>query len=312
MWAFAAVAGLLCVISGLLPWHDAYVVAVSRGGPVLGFLAAITVPGELSDQAGVFDAAAGWCARVARGSTTRLFLLIALLGALTTVVMSLDTTAVLLTPVVLSLASRLQIRPLPFALLAVWIANTASLPLPLSNLTNLLAVQHETLSTLEFARRMALPELVAILLTVVYLGFLFRRDLRNECNPPAVEPPKDRWAFWMCAAGCIAIAPGVVAGVPPWFVATVSATVAVLVWVIRDYRALSWALLPWRLILLTVGLFLVVATLARHGVTSVLGHLIDAHTLTAATVAAGASNVGLAGVPVVVLASWAVLLISPR
>jgi arsenical pump membrane protein len=64
---------------------------------VLGFLAAITVLAELSDRAGVFDAAAGICARTARGSTRRLFLLIAGLGTLTTIGMSLDTTAVLLT-----------------------------------------------------------------------------------------------------------------------------------------------------------------------------------------------------------------------
>jgi hypothetical protein len=75
-----------------------------------------------ADRAGVFDAAAALCARAARGSTCGLFVLIAALGTLTTVTMSLDTTAVLLTPVVLTLAVRLGLRPLPFAMLAVWLA----------------------------------------------------------------------------------------------------------------------------------------------------------------------------------------------
>ncbi len=80
--------------------------------------------------------------------------------------MSLDTTAVLLTPVVLTLTRRLGLRALPFALLAVWLANTASLLLPVSNLTNLLALQRAHLGSPAFAARMALPELVAVAGTV--------------------------------------------------------------------------------------------------------------------------------------------------
>jgi len=147
----------LTVVTGVLPGAAARDVAVTRGAPIMVFLVAITVLTELADRAGVFDAAAGVCARAARGSTIRLFLLIAALGTLTTIGMSLDTTAVLLTPVVLALTARLGLSPLPFALLAVWLANTASLLLPVSNLTNLLAVQRLNLPTLAFAARMALP-----------------------------------------------------------------------------------------------------------------------------------------------------------
>jgi arsenical pump membrane protein len=114
-------AGGLTVATRWLPLAPAGEVALTRGGPVLVFLAAITVLAELADSAGVFDAAAGVCARAVGGSTWRLFLLIAALGTLTTIRMSLDTTAVLLTPVVLALAARLGLRPLPFALLAVWL-----------------------------------------------------------------------------------------------------------------------------------------------------------------------------------------------
>ncbi len=164
---------------------------MTRGGPVLGFLVAITVLAELVDRAGVFDAAAGACARAARGSTLRLFVLIAALGTLTTIGMSLDTTAVLLTPVVLTATTRLGLAPLPFAVLAVWLANTASLLLPVSNLTNLLAV----------------------ILTVLYLGVLFRRDLtgRYQPHPPTGTPTAGRsgcalslaWRWRRgCCSGC--------------------------------------------------------------------------------------------------------------
>ena len=98
VWLIAALAGAACVATGALPWHDA-VATTDRIGPILGFLAAITVVAELADAAQVFDVAALRAARLGRGHTRGLFCLVLLLGTLTTVVLSLDTTAVLLTPV---------------------------------------------------------------------------------------------------------------------------------------------------------------------------------------------------------------------
>jgi arsenical pump membrane protein len=291
MWAIlAAAAGALCVLTGLLPRADAYQVAVLRGAPVLGFLVAVTVLAELADRAGVFDVAAGWCSRVARGSTVRLYVLVAALGAVTTTVMSLDTTAVLLTPVVLSLAARLRIRVEPFALLAVWIANAASLLLPVSNLTNLLAVQREALSTVEFSRRMAAPAVATVAVAVAYLAVVYRRDLRGRYDAPAAAPPRDPVTLRVSAVACLVIAPGVLAGIPPWVAASVSALAALVVTAARDHSALRWTLVPWRLVLLPLGLFLVVATVAKHGGTQLISSLIGHHTLTTATVAAGAGN----------------------
>jgi arsenical pump membrane protein len=296
MWAVLGVAGLLTVLTGWLSESDAREVALTRGGPVLGFLVAITVLAELADRAGVFDAAAGMCARAAKGSTARLFGLVALLGTFTTIGMSLDTTAVLLTPVVLTITQKLGLRPLPFALLAVWLANTASLLLPVSNLTNLLALQRENLSTLSFAGRMALPEIAAVIITVGYLGLLFRRDLTGHYEPPPATTPQDPWTFWVCAIACIALAPGVIAGAAPWVAATPCAVAAIVVFAIRKRSALSWSLLPWRILILTEGLFLVVTAVAQHGLTHLLARLSGDSTLRTAAVAAGASN-GLNNLP---------------
>ncbi|SOD71412.1 arsenite efflux membrane protein ArsB [Jatrophihabitans sp. GAS493] len=290
MWAILGLAGLVVVVTGWLPPDRARDVAITRAGPILVFLLAITVLAELADRAGVFDAAARACARAARGSTIRLFLLISLLGTLTTIGMSLDTTAVLLTPVVLSLTDRLGLRPLPFALLAVWLANTASLLLPVSNLTNLLAVQHASISALRFAGRMALPEVVAVSFTVIYLGFLYRRDLRTRYTSPEPVAPEDIWTFRVCALACIALAPGVLAGAAPWAVAVGCAGAATVVFLIRQRRALSWSLLPWRILVLTEGLFLTVSALADHGGTRLIERLTGDNTLATTAVSAGASN----------------------
>jgi arsenical pump membrane protein len=290
VWAVAGVVGVLVVLTGWLPLTDARDVAVTRGAPIMAFLVAITVLAALSDRAGVFDVAARRCARAARGSTVALFLLVAGLGTLTTIGMSLDTTAVLLTPVVLTMAAQLDLRPVPFALLAVWLANTASLLLPVSNLTNLLALQHAHLSTLRFTARMAAPELAAVLVTVVYLGLLYRRDLTRRYTPPAPADVADRWTFRVCTIACMALAPGVLAGATPWAVATPCAAAAVAVHVVRNRGALRWSLIPWRLVVLTEGLFLAVTALAHHGLSHILADLGGHSAGRTAVTAALASN----------------------
>ena len=276
--------------TGWLPAAAARQVAVTRGAPIMVFLLAITVLAELSDRAGVFDAAATVCARAARGFALRLYLVVAGLGVLTTVAMSLDTTAVLLTPVVLTLASKLGLRPLPFALLAVWLANTASMLLPISNLTNLLASGRLGLSATEFAARMALPELTAVLVTVGYLTVLYRRDLAARYPVPEHAQPADPITFWVCAAACAALAPGVLLGVAPWAIALPCAAAAALVFAVRDRAALRIGLLPWQIVIFTEGLFLLVTSIARHGGTRLLSALIGHSALASAFTAGVTSN----------------------
>ena len=296
MWVLSGALGAAAVLTGALPVPAARDVALTRGGPIMGFLVAITVLAALADKAGVFDAAAGVCARAAGGSTPRLFLLIAALGTMTTIGMSLDTTAVLLTPVVLALAARLGLPPLPFALLAVWSANTASLLLPVSNLTNLLAVQRLGLSTIGFAARMALPEMAAVAITVAYLGLLYRRDLAGRYDLPQPVVPADRAVFGVCAAACAALAPAVLLGAPPWAAAALCAVACVAAFAWRQRRDLTWSLLPWRLVIFTEGLFLLVTAVARHGGTQLLTRL-EGHSTLAATMVAGAAGNAVSNLP---------------
>ena len=290
MWAILGLGGVLVVATGLLPEAEAREIALERGAPLVAFLVAVTILAELADKAGVFDVAAALCARAARGSTFRLFVLIAILATVTTAVLSLDTTAVLLTPVVLALADRIGMRPLPFAMLVVWLANTASLFLPISNLTNLLALQRLDLSTIEFVTRLALPGCAAVAATVVYLGVLFRQDLGGRYEVPDVVVHPDRVTFVAALVACLALGPAVAFGVRPWLGATVAAAVVGVAFLLRRRDDLTWSLLPWRLVAFTLGLFLVVLAIAEHGLTSILTRLIGDSPVDAALVAAVASN----------------------
>ena len=143
---------------------------------------------ELARRDGLFDVIATRVAILGRGNYALLFALCLAFASLTTALFNLDTTAVLLTPVLLALAARAGIAALPLAMTTVWTANTASLLLPVSNLTNLLAMDRAGLSTHEFAARMWLPAVVAVVLTVALLGLRHHRLLRVSLHGRGVGP----------------------------------------------------------------------------------------------------------------------------
>jgi arsenical pump membrane protein len=291
VWAAAGVAGILAVVTGLLPQSAAGDVT-ARVGPVLGFLVAVTVLAELAERAEVFELAADRVARLGGGRIRLLFILVCGLGAVTTIFLSLDTTAVLLTPVVLALAARLRLSPLPFALTAVWLANTASLLLPVSNLTNLLAADKLAMPATSYVSRMALPAVAAILATVAVLGVRFHRELSGRYEVPSARPVPDRWLFWVSAAACLGFGPAVIAGVPAWAAATPAAGVTVAVFLWRRRSELHLGLLPWRLVILVEGLFLVIEAAGRHGLDRLLHDILgDGGSWRVGGIAAGAANV---------------------
>jgi arsenical pump membrane protein len=172
----AVPAALIVVLTGALPVHQARAEA-ARLLPVLAFLAAVLVLGHLCQQQGLFTAAGTWLAGASRGSPLRLLNGVFGIASVTTAVLSLDTTVVLLTPVVHDTALRLRVRAKPQVYACTHLANSASLLLPVSNLTNLLAYSVAGITLTHFAGLMALPWAVAI--GVEYLVFrrFFRRDL---------------------------------------------------------------------------------------------------------------------------------------
>jgi arsenical pump membrane protein len=264
MWRWTSLAAVAAVASRLLPW-SATVAVTQRMAPILLFLVAITVLAELAEVAMVFDVAAREAAHLGRGRPMLLFLAVAVLATVTTVLLGLDTTAVLLTPVVLSLAAQLEISPLPFAVLTVWLANTASLLLPVSNLTNLLALRRLHLTPHEFLVAMWLPTAVSVLLTVGLLALRYRKELRGAYRVPQHPGVPDRGLFAVTTLACIALVPGILLGGDPTVVVTICAAVLVLTFAVRRRAALRPGLVPWRLTLFVLSLALVVETVLRHG-----------------------------------------------
>ncbi|MEU7318971.1 arsenic transporter [Streptomyces griseoviridis] len=215
---------------------------VERLGPVVGFLAAVLVLAHCCDVEGLFQACGGWMARHAAGSPTRLLTAVFVLASVITAVLSLDATVVLLTPVVIATAARAGVLARPHLYACAHLSNTASLLLPVSNLTNLLAFEASGLSFTRFAALMALPWVVAIGAEYLVFRRFFRADLAAPLHAPETGEPPELPRFALITVGCT-LAGFVVAstaGIEPAWVACAGALVlAVRVLVRRRDTALS-------------------------------------------------------------------------
>jgi len=167
------VAGAL-VATGVVSWQAA-AAEVTRLLPVVGFLAAVLVLAKLCDDEGLFHAAGVGMARRSDGEPRKLLVTVFVIAACTTAVLSLDATVVLLTPVVLATARTLGTPARPHAYASAHLANTASLLLPVSNLTNLLAFGAAGLSFAHFSALMTLPWLLAVGVEYAMLRFNWPR-----------------------------------------------------------------------------------------------------------------------------------------
>jgi arsenical pump membrane protein len=265
-------AGLTFVASGLLPAEEAQA-TVERILPLLLFLGTVVILAELTAEAEVFDVIAARLALTARGSYFGLFLLSVAFAAITTIVLNLDTTAILLTPVMLALARKLKVNPLPLAMTTVWLANTASLLLPVSNLTNLLAANRVGLEPLAFAERLFLPQIAAIAVTMLFLWHFAWRGA-GSLGLLAPHEPKDQVLFRLALMACGLFVVSVLAGLELGAASAVAATILVIAFLARHRSALRWSLLPWRLLVLVTGMFLVVQTVGRLGLEQLASGLI--------------------------------------
>ncbi|MGZ4428294.1 MAG: SLC13 family permease [Nocardioidaceae bacterium] len=148
--------------------------------PVVAFLAAILVVAEICSAEGVFSAVGSIVAHASRHRPQRMLALTFLAAAVTTAVLSLDATVVLLTPVVAAAATSTLVSPRPVVYACVRLANSASLLLPVSNLTNLLALPSLHLSFVQFALVMAPVWLVTIGVEYVGQRLFFAGDLGSR------------------------------------------------------------------------------------------------------------------------------------
>jgi len=274
-WTMLAAIAMLAL--GLVTPHEA-LAAVLSGKNTLLFLLSLLALSQLIGKSGFFDWAAIRCALIARGDAHSLYRNAFVVGAIITAILSLDTTAVMLTPVMLALVKRLKVPAAPYVLLCAFVANVGSLLLPISNLTNLLFADafHQTFAA--FAVRMILPQIVALVTTYAILRWRFRRDLPvnfdTESLPDPASVVPNRPYFLVCVAVLFAVLVGYflapLLGLEPYVFAFAASAVLLLAGMakgrvqIHFVRELAWDLFPF-----VIGLFIAVQGLENLGLVGI-------------------------------------------
>ncbi|MGQ5796197.1 arsenic transporter [Serratia sp. IR-2025] len=300
-WSAAFGAGL-ALLSGVVHVGDIPVVWQIVWNATATFIAVIIIS-LLLDESGFFAWTALHVARWGNGKGRWLFTYMLLLGAVVAALFANDGAALILTPIVIAMLSALGFRPaavLAFVMAAGFIADTASLPLVVSNLVNIVSADFFRLGFTEYAAVMVPVNVAAVAATLVMLHLFFRKDI-PRCYaltrlPIPQDAIRDRATFrtgWAVLAllliGFFALEP---LGVPVSLVAACGALV--LLAVAKRGRAIDTGKVlrgaPWQIVIFSLGMYLVVYGLRNAGLTELLSGVLDAlarQGLWAATFGAG-------------------------
>ncbi|PNB70795.1 arsenical efflux pump membrane protein ArsB [Pseudomonas sp. GW456-E7] len=276
----ASLGAVLALLAGVVTLHDIPLVWAIVWNATATFISLIIIS-LLLDEAGFFQWAALHVARWAKGDGRRLFVFTILLGAGVSALFANDGAALILTPIVVSILLALRFSPastLAFVMAAGFIADTASLPLVVSNLVNIVSADYFDLGFAEYAAIMVPVNLVAVATTLVVLYRFFRRDIpRHYALDDVMDPRRavrDPLTFrvgWIVLAlllvGLFALEP---LGIPVSAIAAVCAAllfaVAARGHVISTRRVLREA--PWQVVIFSLGMYLVVYGLKNAGLTT--------------------------------------------
>ncbi|CAO4143748.1 arsenic transporter [Methylorubrum aminovorans] len=278
VWAVAGAA--LLVLLGLIPWQAA-LEGAAKGTDVYLFLIGMMLLSEIARKEGLFDWLAAHAVRAAKGSATRLFLLVYVIGTLVTVFLSNDACAVVLTPAVFAATRAAGVKqPLPYLFICAFIANAASFVLPISNPANLVVFAEHMPPLGQWLATFTLPSLLAIVATYIVLRLTQNARLKAETVATRIETPALGRGGAVAGLGIVATgaaligasAAGLELGLPT-FAAGLATTLIVLAinrgGLVAVAKDVSWGVLP-----LVAGLFILVEALETTGLLARLADLL--------------------------------------
>ncbi len=281
---WAATGAVVMLVSGLADLGDLGAV-LENNLPVFAFFLGMMALTRLAEEALVFDRMAATAAALAHGSSRRLFFNVFLVGVVISTFLTNDATALILTPVVFALVTRLRLDPLPYVFACTFIADTASMTLPVSNPINIiLGRQFPELTLGGFLHYVFLPSAAAIAINIALFAFLFRRALGAPFTPPIraerAEPAAER-AFRIAVTVLLLVAVTFVAvsqAHPSWVGVVAMAGAGVLLAATAAQGRLVWRRLAggisWGIFPFIAGMFLLVRGIEHQGATAQLGSLL--------------------------------------
>ncbi len=309
-WTASIGAGLALLL-GVITLADIPVVWDIVWNATFAFIAIIIIS-LLLDEAGFFRFIALHVARLAKGSGKRLFVFIVLLGAVVSALFANDGAALILTPIVIAILTTLRFSPattLAFIMAAGFIADTASIPLVVSNLVNIVSADFFKIPFTDYAKVMLPVNMVAVVTSLLVLYGFYRKDMPTVYDLSLIESPQsaivDKNTFvmgWVVLAllllGFFVLEPR---GVPISLIAGFGALVLLVVAKMGQKIAVLPIVknAPWQVVIFSLGMYLVVYGLKNAGLTDYLAHALSQlanQGILTATVGTGLLSAGLSSV----------------
>ena len=283
----ATIGAMLALMTGVIGMDDIPVVWDIVWNATFAFIAIIIIS-LLLDEAGFFKWIALHVARFAKGNGHRLFAFIVLLGAVVSAFFANDGAALILTPIVIAILTALRFSPattLAFIMAAGFIADTASLPLVVSNLVNIVSADFFKVPFDRYALVMVPVNLVSVLASLVVLYGFYRKDVPSVYALEWVDEPNsaitDKATFttgWVVLAALLF---GFFVFEPMGVPISVIAGLGALVLLIVAYMGKKLSIMPvvknapWQIVIFSLGMYLVVYGLKNAGLTDYLATLLQ-------------------------------------